>query len=130
MNAKLDMIGIVVADMPRALAFYRELGLEFADDADSQPHVETTLPGGLRLGFDTVETVRSFDPDWSAPSGSSRIHLAFHCETPAGVDSVYERLVGQGHTANREPWDAFWGQRYAVVDDPDGNGVDLFAPLD
>lgn len=25
---------------------------------------------------------------------------------------------------------AFWGQRYAVVRDPDGNDVDLFAPLD
>jgi catechol 2,3-dioxygenase-like lactoylglutathione lyase family enzyme len=130
MNAKLDMIGIVVAEMPRSLGFYRVLGLEFGEDAGNQPHVESELPGGLRIGFDTVETVRSFDPDWSAPSGSSRIHLAFHCQTPAGVDSVYERLVGQGHTANREPWDAFWGQRYAVVDDPDGNGVDLFAPLD
>ncbi len=130
MNTRLDMIGIVVADMPRALAFYRELGLEFAADADQQPHVEATLPGGLRLGFDTIETIRSFDPDWSTPTGSSRIHLAFHCTTPDGVNSVYRRLVGLGHTGSREPWDAFWGQRYAVVSDPDGNGVDLFAPLE
>jgi hypothetical protein len=28
-----------------------------------------------------------------------------------------------------EPWDAFCGQRYAEVEDPDGNVVDLFAPL-
>ncbi|MFL6036949.1 MAG: glyoxalase, partial [Gaiellaceae bacterium] len=28
-----------------------------------------------------------------------------------------------------EPFDAFWGQRYATVVDPDGNAVDLFAPL-
>ena len=111
MNTRLDMIGIVVADMPRALAFYRE-------------------PGGLRLGFDTIETIRSFDPDWSTPTGSSRIHLAFHCTSPDGVNSVYTRLVGLGHTGSREPWDAFWGQRYAVVSDPDGNGVDLFAPLE
>jgi uncharacterized glyoxalase superfamily protein PhnB len=27
------------------------------------------------------------------------------------------------------PWDAFWGQRYATVLDPDGNSVDLFAAL-
>jgi len=129
MNTKLDMIGIVVADMPRALAFYRELGLEFAAEADEQPHVEATLPGGLRLGFDTIETVRSFGLEWSTPTGSSRIHLAFHCDTPEGVDAVYERLIELGYPGTREPWDAFWGQRYAVVADPDGNGVDLFAPL-
>jgi catechol 2,3-dioxygenase-like lactoylglutathione lyase family enzyme len=129
-NANLDMIGIVVGDMARALAFYRELGLEFAENADSQPHAESQLPGGLRIGFDTIETVRSFDPDWTEPSGSSRIHLAFQCETPAAVDSIYKRLTGLGYEGNRDPWDAFWGQRYAVVDDPDGNGIDLFAQLD
>jgi uncharacterized glyoxalase superfamily protein PhnB len=26
--------------------------------------------------------------------------------------------------------DAFWGQRYATVLDPDGNSVDLFASLE
>ena len=130
MNTRLDMIGIVVADMPRALAFYRELGLEFADDADEQPHVEMTLPGGLRIGFSTIETVRSFDPDWVAPTGSSQIHLAFGCDTPDHVDAVYERLVSLGSAGSREPWDAVWGQRYAVLDDPDGNGVDLFCPLE
>jgi hypothetical protein len=30
----------------------------------------------------------------------------------------------------REPWDAFCGQRYAMVKDPDGNPVDLFASLE
>jgi uncharacterized glyoxalase superfamily protein PhnB len=30
----------------------------------------------------------------------------------------------------KEPWDAFWGQRYAAVGDPDGNLIDLFAPLE
>jgi len=34
-----------------------------------------------------------------------------------------------GHRAHKAPWDAFWGQRYAQVLDPDGNSVDLFAPL-
>jgi uncharacterized glyoxalase superfamily protein PhnB len=28
-----------------------------------------------------------------------------------------------------EPWDAFWGQRYATAKDPDGNHVDLFASI-
>ena len=129
MTLKLDMIGMVVADMPRSLAFYRELGLEFPDDADAQQHVEVTLPGGLRLAWDTVETIRSFFPEWEAPSGNSRVDFAFRCESPADVDATYERLTSQGYEGRKEPWDAFWGQRYAVVDDPDGNGIDLFAPL-
>ena len=34
---------------------------------------------------------------------------------------------GAGYEGHKEPWDAFWGHRYAIVHDPDGNGVDLFA---
>ena len=79
--------------------------------------------------WDTVETIRSFDPGWTEPSGGERIGLAFACDDPADVDRVFAALVSAGHEGHREPWDAFWGQRYASVRDPDGNGVDLFAPL-
>ena len=129
MNARLDMIGIVVQDMPTSLAFYRRLGLDLPADADQEPHVETTLPGGLRLAWDTVETIRSFDPSWVAPSGSSRVGLSFLCDSPADVDRAYEELTSLGYEGHLPPWDAVWGQRYAVVNDPDGNTIDLFAPL-
>jgi uncharacterized glyoxalase superfamily protein PhnB len=88
-----------------------------------------TLPGGLRLAFDTEETIRSFDPSWAPAEGSSRIGLAFACDSPADVDKAYGELVDAGYDGHIQPWDAFWGQRYAVVTDPDGNHVDLFAPL-
>jgi catechol 2,3-dioxygenase-like lactoylglutathione lyase family enzyme len=129
MKARLDLIGIVVKDMGRSLAFYRELGMDVPEDADGQPHVEATLPGGLRLAWDTVETIRSFLPDWEPPSGGQRIGLAFLLDSPPGVDAAYERLVSLGYEGHKEPWDAPWGQRYALVRDPDGNGVDLFCPL-
>lgn len=130
MPARLDAIGLVVADMPRSLAFYRRLGLELPPDADAQGHVETTLPGGLRLLWDTVEIVRSFDADWEAPSGGHRAALAFRCDSPADVDATYAELVAAGADGHNEPWDAYWGQRYATVLDPDGNAVDLFSPND
>jgi catechol 2,3-dioxygenase-like lactoylglutathione lyase family enzyme len=126
---RIDVVGIVVADMPRALAFYRRLGLEIPADADTAPHAEVPLPNGMRLAFDTVETIRSFDPGWEPPSGGARMGLAFACDDPAAVDAVYEDLVGAGYAGHLVPWDAFWGQRYASVSDPDGNAVDLFAPL-
>ena len=126
MQPRLDLIGIVVKDMPRALAFYREAGLDIPPQAEGEDHVEVTLPGGLRLAWDTEEVVRSFDPGWQAPAGGHRMGLAFLCASPAEVDATYERLVGLGYHGHRPPWDAFWGERDAVMHDPDGNGVDLF----
>jgi catechol 2,3-dioxygenase-like lactoylglutathione lyase family enzyme len=129
MTPRLNLIGLVVSDMAASLAFYRLLGLDLPPGADEQPHVEVTLPGGLRLAWDTVDTVRSFDPAWSPPVGGHRVALAFDCDDPAGVDATFAALVAAGHDGHLPPWDAFWGQRYAVVHDPDGNAVDLFAPL-
>ncbi|WP_460070665.1 VOC family protein [Streptomyces sp. YKOK-I1] len=129
MRTRFDAIGLVVSDMAAAVAFYRRLGFAFPDGAEREPHTEAELPGGLRLLLDTEETVRSFHPGWRAPSGGGRASLALRCDGPAEVDAVYEELVGAGHHGELKPWDAFWGQRYAVVHDPDGNGVDLFAPL-
>jgi catechol 2,3-dioxygenase-like lactoylglutathione lyase family enzyme len=129
MTARLDLIGLVVDDMARSLAFYRRLGFAVPPEADGEPHVEVSLPGGLRIAWDTVETVRSFDPGWTRPAGGHRVALAFACEGAAAVDAMYGELVAAGYEGHKEPWDAFWGQRYAIVVDPDGNSVDLFASL-
>ncbi|MGP3922046.1 VOC family protein [Streptomyces sp. 8N616] len=129
MAPRIDLIGLVVSDMAASLAFYRRLGLDIPADAETQPHVEAQLPGGLRIAWDTEETVRSFDPSWTPPQGGHRLALAFACDDPADVDRTYDALLDAGYTGHLKPWDAFWGMRYATVLDPDGNGVDLFAPL-
>ncbi|MFG2897998.1 VOC family protein [Streptomyces zaomyceticus] len=126
-DIRLDLVGLVVSDMAASLAFYRRLGVEIPDGAESAPHVEVTLPGGLRLAWDTEDVVRSFDPGRQRPEGGNRIELAFRCGGPQAVDAVYEELVAAGYRGHLKPWDAFWGQRYAVVLDPDGSGVSLFA---
>ena len=125
---KLDAVGIVVKDMARSLAFYREMGFDLPTEADAEPHVQAELPGGLRVLWDTIETIRSFDPEWAAPLGGPAIGLAFALDTASDVDATYERLLSLGYKGHKEPWDAFWGQRYAVIVDPDGNHVDLFSP--
>jgi catechol 2,3-dioxygenase-like lactoylglutathione lyase family enzyme len=129
MSPVFDVIGLVSTDLPATLAFYRRLGLDIPADADDAPHVEVSLPGGMRLCWDPVSTVHSFEPHWTAPTGSPRIGLAFRCESGAEVDKVYAEMVSAGHHGHHEPWDAFWGQRYAVLHDPDGNNVDLYAAL-
>jgi len=130
MAPQFSVIGVVVADMGKSLAFYRRLGLDVPADADKEPHVEAALPGGLKIAWDTIDTIRSFEPDWQPPRGGGpKIGLAFRCDSPAEVDATYRDLTGAGYEGHKEPWDAFWGMRYAVVHDPDGNGVDLFANL-
>jgi uncharacterized glyoxalase superfamily protein PhnB len=129
MTPRFDALGVVVSDMPRALAFYRKLGLEFAAGAESEDHVEAELPGGLRYMFDTESVVRTFDPEWQRPSGGHAVGGAFKCDSPEEVDRVYAELLETGGSPHKEPWDAFWGQRYAQLADPDGTMIELFAPL-
>ncbi|TQL19312.1 VOC family protein [Streptomyces sp. SLBN-134] len=128
MSARFDAIGLVVSDMAASVAFYRRLGLVFPEGAEEQGHVEAGLPGGLRLLLDTEEVVRSFHPHWEPPSGGGRTSLALRCESTAEVDKLFAEMTAAGSRFELEPWDAVWGQRYAVLLDPDGNGVDLFAP--
>ncbi|MYQ76573.1 glyoxalase [Streptomyces sp. SID4923] len=128
MTPRLDAISLTTADLPASLAFYRRLGLDIPAGAESAPHVEVVLPGGGRLLWDTEDVVRSFDPGWNPPAGGDRIGLAFLCDSPAEVDAVYADLTGAGYRGHLKPWDAVWGQRYAVVLDPDDCAVSLFAP--
>ena len=84
---------------------------------------------GIRFALDTEDTIRSFDPGWAPPAGGHRIAVAFLFDSPNAVDETFVELVNNGARPHKEPWDAFWGQRYAQIHDPDGNVVDLFAQL-
>ena len=124
---QLNAIGIVVSDMGRSIQFYRLLGVDVPETPD-EGHVDTFLPNGVRFMLDTEDVIRSFRPDWTRETGN-QLALAFECSSPSEVDEVYRRAVDAGFHGEREPWDAFWGQRYAQLQDPDGNGVDLYAAL-
>jgi catechol 2,3-dioxygenase-like lactoylglutathione lyase family enzyme len=124
---QLNAIGIVASDMARSIRFYRTLGLEVPETPD-EGHVDTFLPNGVRFMLDSEDTVRSFQPEWTRETGN-QLAIAFECASASEVDEVYARVVEAGFHGEKEPWDAFWGQRYAQLRDPDGVGVDLYAPL-
>jgi uncharacterized glyoxalase superfamily protein PhnB len=123
---ELNAIGIVASDTARSIAFYRLLGVDFP--ADGEGHIEATLPNGTRLMLDSEEIVTSFRPDWTREVGN-QLALAFECASPAEVDEIWSRAEAAGFDTDKEPWDAFWGQRYAQLRDPDGVPIDLYAPL-
>jgi uncharacterized glyoxalase superfamily protein PhnB len=123
---ELNAIGIVVLDMARSIRFYRLLGLDVPETPD-EDHVDAFLPNGVRLMLDSEGVVRSFLPDWSRENGN-QLSFALECASPAEVDEVYGRVTSEGFEGEKEPWDAFWGQRYALLIDPDGVRVNLYAP--
>jgi catechol 2,3-dioxygenase-like lactoylglutathione lyase family enzyme len=124
---QLNAIGIVVSDMATSIRFYRLLGLDVPETPD-EGHVDTFLPNGVRFMLDSEDTVRSSQPEWTRETGN-QLGLAFECDNPAEVDELYAQVVGAGFEGEKAPWDAFWGQRYAQLHDPDGIPVDLYAPL-
>ena len=86
MPAQLAAFGIVVYDMARALAFYRELGIDLPPEADEQPHADAALPGGLRLMFDTADTIRSITAPGDAPA-TVRRPTTSACDWPRAISS-------------------------------------------
>lgn len=129
MTLRLGFIGIVTRDMAASLAFYRALGVPIGEGQDDAAHVDAQLADGVTLAWDTIETIRGFDPSYQPASGGHRIALAFDKGTAAEVDAAFAALVDAGYSAHVEPWDAHWGQRYATLLDPDGNSIDLYADL-
>jgi uncharacterized glyoxalase superfamily protein PhnB len=123
---ELNAIGIVASDVGRSIAFYRLLGVDFPEEGEG--HIEATLPSGTRFMLDEESVVKSFRPDWTRETGN-QLALAFECSSAAEVDELWSQAKDAGFEADKEPWDAFWGQRYAQLRDPDGVPVDLFAWL-
>jgi uncharacterized glyoxalase superfamily protein PhnB len=124
---ELNAIGIAASNLKRSMQFYRLVGLDLPDDP-AEGHVEATMTNGTRLMFDTEEIIHTFLPEWARANGN-QVSLAFQCTSPAEVDAVYERVVAAGFEGEKEPWDASWGQRYALLGDPDGVRVNLYAAL-
>ena len=123
---QLTAIGIVASDLARSIRFYRLLGIDVPETSE-EGHIDTFLPNGVRFMLDSEDVIRSFMPDWTRENGN-QVSLAFECASPAEVDEVHARVVAAGFESEKDPWDAFWGQRYALLIDPDGVRVNLYAP--
>jgi catechol 2,3-dioxygenase-like lactoylglutathione lyase family enzyme len=137
MTERLNQLNLVVADMAASLGFYRILlgASGAADDAafdaaDNDPHLALTLPGGFLLEIDTEDAARLWHAGLRADPASGRVVIGFAVESREDVDERYARLTAAGYQGRQPPYDAFWGSRYAIVADPDGNDIGLMSPVD
>lgn len=124
---KLDMIGIIVSEMAPAIKFYETFGFAVVGDPE-QAYVELATEG-IRISLNTREMVAGiygYEPEKTG----DKIELAFLCETVSEVDRVASTMKAAGYDVFKEPWDAFWGQRYAIIKDLDGNLLSVFANLE
>lgn len=124
----LDAVAVTAKDMERAQAFYALLGFDFEGGFQSDDHVEPVRrPGEPRLMIDSAALMEKLTGE--APHPPNHSAFALLCDSPAEVDAMAKTVQEAGFMVLVQPWDAFWGQRYATVADPDGYRVDLFAPL-
>ena len=129
---RLDQLNLVVGDVSASRAFYTRLGLDFGDADDpvwSNHHV--SAHGGDGAALDVDLDSQAFAGKWNQGwHGGPGAVLGFKVDTRAEVDALVAALKADGVPVQQEPYDAFWGARYAVVSDPDGNGVGIMSPTD
>jgi catechol 2,3-dioxygenase-like lactoylglutathione lyase family enzyme len=125
-----DQVNIVVRDMAASTEFYRRLGLELPEQGPwNTYHRSATTRAGLDLDFDTVEFTRKWNAGWPGRAGGGVV-VGFKVAARDAVDAIHADMVEAGYRSQQEPYDAFWGSRYAVIEDPDGNAVGIMSPMD
>ncbi len=124
---KISAVSVTTSDLTKTVSFYELLGFSFPPHKD-EDHLEPKTPkGGARLMIDTKELVQEIIGD--EPKHGNHSSFAIEYESSEEVDKIVDKIKLAGFTIIKEPWDAFWGQRYAIVCDPDGYKVDLYAKL-
>ncbi len=124
----LDQVNLVVSDIQRSAEFYRKLGVPVEDGGLPEwdlHHRNSKVTQGASLDLDS----RPFAAQWGRIERTGPV-LGFRVPAREDVDRIYAELTAAGHPGQQPPFDAFWGSRFAVVQDPDGNSIALMSPSD
>jgi uncharacterized glyoxalase superfamily protein PhnB len=129
----LGQINIVVRDMRASLAFYRLLGLSITEiplPEWTPHHASAVTSNGVQVEFDSLAFAKQWNPGLDETKLGSATLPFFHVASREDVDRVHAGVTAAGHKSQKAPEDAFWGARYAIVEDPDGNAVGIMSPID
>jgi catechol 2,3-dioxygenase-like lactoylglutathione lyase family enzyme len=120
------MIGLFVGDLPRMVAFYRDvLGLETEWDGQG-PYAEFNHEGIRFSMYERAQLPGLLGQTPGYPSGlNGTFELAIDFPTSADADRAYEQAVQKGARPVYAPRDEPWGMRSAMVADPEGNLIEI-----
>jgi predicted lactoylglutathione lyase len=128
----LDQVNLVVKDMEATVSFYRRLGVAIPDRDPlwDDHHRSADVPGGIDFDLDSESFAPKWDAGWPGSKGRSGVVIGLKVSSRDDVDRLYNEVTEAGYGSQQPPYDAFWGARYAIVEDPDGNAVGLMSPID
>ncbi|MGH6871810.1 MAG: VOC family protein [Rhizomicrobium sp.] len=130
----LNQLDLVCRDVDKSIAFYRLLGVKIPASAawrtkTGAHHVRIGFDDTVELALDSQKLARAYNASYRGGSRGNVV-IGFEVGTRRAVDALYRKMTAAGHRGLQPPWDAFWGSRYAIVEDPDGNAVGLMSPVD
>ena len=138
-RARFGGIDVVTKDFMQSVEFYRAMGVDIPEDKiwsdDNGPqHLDLKLVDdgkfGVGLDIDSESLTLGYSPAWaeSAAKGAA-IMVSFRVDSREDVDALHDHMVSLGHASHLAPWDAFWGARFAIIVDPNGNHVSIMGPM-
>jgi len=122
MGLELYMVGVIVSDMPKAVEFYRRLGVDIPAGSETQRHVPIKM-GEMTFFLNTRDLNARWDPAKIEAAGGYRIILEFYLKTRPEVDAKYAEMIGYGYQSHVAPFETPFNVYFAMIDDPDGNTI-------
>jgi catechol 2,3-dioxygenase-like lactoylglutathione lyase family enzyme len=121
---QLNQVNIIAGDLRRSIDFYGRLGVSVPTPAEPPGglyHLGGEAEGGMAVDLDTAGFAQFWNKGWAGREDlAGRVVLGFGLATREAVDAKYGELTSAGYSALAAPYHAFWGARYAIVEDPTG----------
>jgi catechol 2,3-dioxygenase-like lactoylglutathione lyase family enzyme len=133
-----NQINLVCGDVDASIAFYRRLGVEIphgrvwrtASGGHHASAAEQSVDRAIDFSLDSAVFAQHWNSGWKGRTDlRGRVVVGFGVPTRTAVDDVFSDMTGAGYRGLQEPYDALWGARYAVIEDPDGIAVGLMSPV-
>lgn len=130
-----DQLNLISDDLDATVRFYRQLGVQlhepFRTAAGEPFHTSNKAETGGLLEADSPAFARVWNVGWKQEADlNGRVVIGLRVADRASVDQLYGEIIAAGHKGLQPPFDAFWGARYAIVEDPNGLAVGLMSPAD
>jgi catechol 2,3-dioxygenase-like lactoylglutathione lyase family enzyme len=122
------------SNLDASIAFYRRLDVEFPEErvwrTATGAHHAGAVDSDVDVDLDSPRFAQFWNKGWTGRSDlAGRVVVGFSVATREDVDRLCGEMTAAGHRGVQPPWDAFWGARYAVVEDPDRLAVGLMSPI-